>query len=47
MDVNTTLQKVFKDLSTHKVLIAGSEGFVDNIYNHTISLNAKKKTFFF
>ena len=45
--VNTTLQKVFKDLSTHKVLIAGSEGFVDNMYNYTISLNAKKENIFF
>lgn len=45
--INTTLQKVFKDLSTHKVLIAGSEGFVDNIYNHTIKLNARKENIFF
>ena len=45
--VDTTLQKVFKDLSTHKVLIAGSEGFVDNMYNYTISLKAKKENIFF
>ena len=45
--VDTTLQKIFKDLSIHKILIAGSDGFVDTAYNHAIQLNALKKNIFY
>ena len=45
--VHATLQKVFKDLSTHKVLIAGSDMFVDAAYNHVINLKAIKENIFY
>ena len=45
--VDVTLQKVFKDLSTHKVLIAGSDAFVDTAYNHAINLKALKENIFY
>ena len=45
--VDLSLQKIFKDLSTHKVLIAGSYGFVECAYKHAIKLNAKKENIFY
>ena len=45
--VNLSLQKVFKDLSTHKVLIAGSDGFVESAYKHATELNAKEENIFY
>ena len=45
--VNLSLQKVFKDLSTHKVFIAGSSGFVESAYKHATELNAKKENIFY
>ena len=45
--LNLTLQKVFKDLSTHKVLIAGSDKFVDASYKHALSLNTNEKNIFY
>ena len=45
--VNTSLQKVFKDLSTHQLLIAGADAFVDASYEHAIKLNANENNIFF
>ena len=45
--VDLSLQKIFKDLSTHKVLIAGSYGFVECAYKNAIKLNAKKENIFY
>ena len=45
--VNTSLQKVFKDLSTHQLLIAGADAFVDASYKHAIKLNANENNIFF
>ena len=45
--INLSLQKVFKDLSTHQILIAGSDGFVDTTYNHVIKLKAIKENIFY
>ncbi len=45
--VDKTLEKVFKDLSTHKILISGSDGFVDTSYNHVLKLKGKKENIYF
>ena len=45
--VNSSLQKIFKDLSTHQLLIAGSDAFVDASYEHAIKLNANKNSIFY
>ena len=45
--VNDNLQKIFKDLSTHKVLISGSDKFVDATYRHVLKLNALKKNIYY
>ena len=43
--VDVSLQKIFKDLSTHQVLISGSDGFVEASYNHALKLNAPKEKY--
>ncbi len=45
--INATLQKIFKDLSFHKVLIAGSDMFVDAAYKQVMHLKAVKKNVFY
>ena len=45
--VNSSLQKIFKDLSTHQILIAGSEKFVETSYDHVIKLSANKNNIFY
>ena len=45
--VDASLKRIFKDLSTHQLLIAGSDGFVENSYAYAIKLNAKKENIFY
>ena len=45
--VDASLHRIFKDLSTHQLLIAGSDGFVENSYAYAIKLKAKKENIFF
>ena len=45
--VDVSLQKIFKDLSTHQVLISGSDGFVETSYNHALKLNAPKEKVYY
>ena len=44
--INENLQKIFKDLSLHRVLIAGSNGFVDSAVKEVTKLKAKKENIF-
>ena len=44
---NVSLQKVFKDLSTHQIIISGSDGFVETTYDHVIKLKANKKNIYY